>query len=113
MTQKSKLIVYLTVLLVVSYLIIDSIHFFRFRITLEEYHLYPEACYESISISFIKWAFSIFIIVGIVLDYYAKPSSFYMIYISSIGILLLFIQKGPLTTIMTGSIAFMLGFFIG
>ncbi len=93
---------------IIVYLVIDIIHFFIFRIN-PLYPSFTEAFYESHFISYIKWVLSVIILISLRFDSKGWRHSFYSMFISSIGIILLFILKGQLMFLIRGSIVFKVG----
>jgi len=93
--KKNKVIALLASVFVLVYLIVDVLHFFTYRID-PVYPTFTEAFYESIIVSLVKWGFCIIILVGYFLDKRNRKLSFYFLFVSAIGIALLFILKGQL-----------------
>lgn len=92
----------------VLYLLIDVIHYFRFRIH-PKYPVYTEAFYESHYLTFVKWLLLISILIGLYLDNKGIKHSFYVIVSSAVGILLIFFFKGQFSHLLMGSIVFEIG----
>lgn len=91
-----------------TYLIVDVFHFLIYRIK----PIYPtltEAFYESVIVSITKWLSCLTILIGLTLDKKNKQISFYLMFIPAIGIVLLFILKGQLNYLISGSIVFRVG----
>jgi hypothetical protein len=106
--MKNKRVSLVIGVLTLLYLTIDIFHFFLFRLE-PVYPTFTEAFYESIIVSIIKWVLCVLIIAGLVLDKKDKALSFYLIFVSIIGIALLFILKGQLNYLIRGSIVHNVG----
>jgi hypothetical protein len=108
MKKISNWIVVFSIILIISYLIIDILHFVLYRVS-PNYPTFTEAFFESTIISIIKWILSIFILIGVLLDKKSRKISFYIISTSTIGIILLFFLKGQFNHLIRGSIVFKVG----
>ena len=106
--KKNNKLILLASTLVLIYLIFDIFHFFIFRIDLV-YPTFTEAFFESSIISYIKWFFCLVILTGFILDKKNSKLSFYLMFLSVIGIILLFILKGQLSYLIRGSFIFKIG----
>jgi hypothetical protein len=106
--KKNSVTVLLASVFVFVYLIVDIFHFFIYRIK-PVYPTFTEAFYESIIVSLVKWAFCIIILVGYFLDKRNKSLSFYLFFVSAIGITLLYVLKGQLMYMLRGSVVFKIG----
>lgn len=73
-------------------IIIDIIHYLVFRLN---YKVSGELYYEVDEVSYIKWGLMLFATIGLI---YSKKNKYfnYLTLISCIGIVLLFVYKGPL-----------------
>ena len=85
------------------YFVIDIVHFFMFRINYQEQGL-MEGYYENKILSFMKWIFCILILTPWMINIKMKKLSFYFVFISTIGIIMLFILKGKWNYLLRGSI---------
>lgn len=90
-----------------SYFIFDIIHFFIFRMA-PDYPLFSNY-YENKVLSFLKWSFCIMVLISIGLNIQNNKYSFYLIIISSIGIIMLFIFKGRWNNLLMGSLVQKIG----
>ena len=106
--KKNNRIALVVGILALTYLVVDTFHFFLFRIN-PVYPTLTEAFYESIIISTIKWFLCLAILTGFILDKKDRRLSFYLMFIPAIGIALLFILKGQLNYLIRGSIVFQVG----
>jgi hypothetical protein len=104
----NRIVVYLISFLIICYLVIDVSHFFIFRIS-PSYSSSTEAFFESGIISYIKWSLCLLILAGVTLDIKNKRLSFYLMFIPSIAVFLLFFLKGQIVHLFIGSIVFELG----
>lgn len=105
---KGKIFIYILGILFLTYFVVDVIHFFAFRIS-PHYTSFTEAYYESIFISIVKWIFCLSSLLGLYMDKRNINSSFLLLSISAIGIIVLFIIRGQLTYLLIGSVVMKFG----
>lgn len=108
MKMKNNKIALLASVFVLVYIIVDAFHFITYRIH-PVYPTFTEAFYESISVSIVKWGFCIIILVGYFLDKRNRALSFYLFFMSAVGITILFVLKGQLMYMLRGSFVFKVG----
>ncbi len=106
--KRNNIVAWLVGVFVLIYLVVDVFHFFIYRIN-PVYPAFTEAFYESIAISLIKWAFCVIILIGFLLDKKNRCLSFYLMFLPTIGIILLFILKGQFPYLIRGSVVFNTG----
>lgn len=110
-SKKEVLIQFLIVVLCLVYLFVDVIHFITDR-SMNGNPAYLEAAYENYQISYVKWTLVIIALSALSLLNSSKYKVLALatLLVVSFQILLIFILKGKLSTLMTGSFAF--NFFI-